>query len=148
MEIILTQDIPSLGDKDEILTVKDGYARNYLIPKGLAIRATESARKILDENTKQKAHKEEKLKEQAEELAKQLEDVNLSIGTKTSSTGKIFGSVSNIQIAEKLAEKGFSIDRKLISIENEPVKEVGKYKARLNLHKEVKTDIEFEVVSE
>ncbi|MFA8436002.1 MAG: 50S ribosomal protein L9 [Marinifilaceae bacterium] len=147
MEVILNQDIHNLGYKNDIVTVKDGYGRNYLIPKGIATLATVSAKKMHAENMKQRAHKEEKIKNEALELAKQLEAVTLSLGAKTSSTGKIFGSVNNIQIAEALTAKGFEIDRRLISIKD-AVKEVGKHTATIKLHKEVKVEITFEVVSE
>jgi len=148
MEIILLQDIPNLGNKNDVVTVRNGYARNYLIPRGMAITATESAKKVIAENIKQQAHKEAKIKTEAEQLAKKLEGVKLTIGAKTSSTGKIFGSVNNIQIAEALAEKGFEIDRKSITLSEDQVKEVGTYKAEIKLHREVKVSIEFEVVSE
>ncbi|MDQ2177777.1 MULTISPECIES: 50S ribosomal protein L9 [Marinifilum] len=147
MEVILKQDIHTLGYKNDIVTVKNGYGRNYLIPNGLAILATESAKKMHAENMRQRAHKEEKIKNEALEVAKKLEGVTLSLGAKTSTTGKIFGSVNNIQIAEALVEKGFEIDRKVISIKD-AVKEIGKYTASIKLHKEVKVEIEFEVVSE
>ncbi|HKL67758.1 MAG TPA: 50S ribosomal protein L9, partial [Bacteroidales bacterium] len=133
MEIILKQDIDGLGYKGDIITVKDGYARNYLIPKEQAIIATESAKKIHEENKRQRAHKEEKIKNEAEEIASKLADVNIKIGAKTSSSGKIFGSVNTIQIAEALRKEGFDIDRKHISIEGDQVKEVGKYKATIKL---------------
>jgi len=148
MEIILKQDVQNLGNKDEIVKVKNGYARNYLIPNGLAITATESAKKILAENIKQRAHKEAKIKADAEVIAKKLEGVKLTIGAKTSSTGKIFGSVNTIQIAEALTQKGFDIDRKIISIQDDQVKEVGTYQAEIKLHREVKVKIEFEVIAE
>ncbi|HDJ34311.1 MAG TPA: 50S ribosomal protein L9 [Bacteroidetes bacterium] len=148
MEIILKQDIPNLGGKDDIIQVKDGYARNYLIPKGYAIAATASARKVLAENIRQRAHKEEKIREEARGVAQKMEGISLTIGAKTSSKGKVFGSVNNIQIAEALKEKGFDIDRKNILIKDEPIREVGKYVATVKLHKEVSVDIEFEVVSE
>jgi len=148
MEIILLQDVPNLGNKNDVVTVRNGYARNYLIPKGMAITATESAKKVIAENIKQQAHKEAKIKAEAEQLAKKLEGVKLTIGAKTSSTGKIFGSVNNIQIAEALAAKGFEIDRKSITLSEDQVKEVGTYKAEIKLHREVKVSIEFEVVSE
>lgn len=148
MEIILLQDVPNLGSKNDVVTVRNGYARNYLIPKRMAITATESAKKVIAENIKQQAHKEAKIKAEAEQLAKKLEGVKLTIGAKTSSTGKIFGSVNNIQIAEALAEKGFEIDRKSITLSEDQVKEVGTYKAEIKLHREVKVSIEFEVVSE
>ncbi len=147
MEVILKEDVPNLGYKDDIVNVKRGYGRNYLIPQGKAYIATESAKKVLAENLKQRAHKIEKIKNEAQELASKLEGVSLTIGAKTSSTGTIFGSVTNIQIADALKEKGFEIDRKLIVIKD-PVKEVGNYKATVKLHKEVSVEIPFEVVSE
>jgi large subunit ribosomal protein L9 len=148
MEIILMQDIPNLGYKDEILTVKDGYARNYLIPKGFAVNATRSVKKQHAEILKQKAHKEEKIKQVALELAEKLKGISLTIGAKTSSKGKIFGSVNTIQIAEALKTKGFEIDRKNISFNEDIIKEVGKYTANIKLHKEVQVEIPFEIVSE
>ena len=147
MEVILKQDIHTLGYKNDIVTVKNGYGRNYLIPTGVAILATESARKMHAENMRQSAHKQEKIKNEALELAKKLEAVTITLGAKTSTTGKIFGSVNNIQISEALAAQGFEIDRKVIAIKD-AVKEIGKYTASVKLHKEVKVDIAFEVVSE
>ena len=146
MEIILLTDIANLGHKDDIVNVKQGYGRNYLIPQGYAILATPSARKVVAENLKQRAHKEAKLRAEAEELAAQLAEVKLTIGAKTSSTGKIFGSVNSIMISESLKEKGFDIDRKKIMLKD--VKEVGTYTALIKLHREVKVDVEFEVISE
>ena len=146
MEIVLLTDIANLGHKDDIVDVKQGYGRNYLIPQGYAILATPSARKVVAENLRQRAHKEAKLKAEAEELAAQLAEVKLTIGAKTSSTGKIFGSVNSIMISESLKEKGFDIDRKKIVLKD--VKEIGTYTALIKLHREVKIDVEFEVVSE
>ena len=146
MQIILLTDIANLGHKDDIVNVKPGYGRNYLIPQGYAILATESARKVVAENIKQRAHKEAKLKAEAEELVAKLADVKLTIGAKTSSTGKIFGSVNNIMISEALTAKGFDVDRKKIVLKE--IKEVGTYTAVIKLHREVKVDVEFEVVSE
>jgi large subunit ribosomal protein L9 len=148
MEIILTQDIQNLGYKDEIITVKDGYARNYLIPKGMAINATAAAKKVLEENTKQRAHKEAKIKEEAEKIAEKLKEVNLTIGAKASTKGKIFGSVNTIQLAEALKEKGFNVDRKTISIKEVLIKEVGKYTAKVRLHKDVQIEVPFEIIAE
>lgn len=148
MEIILKQDVENLGHKNDIVTVKDGYANNYLIPKGMAIIATPSARKMYEEIARQRAHKEEKEKEKAEELAKQLDGLTLEIGAKTSSKGKIFGSVNTLQIAEELNKKGIQVDRKNIEIKEEPIKEVGTYTATVKLHKEVSRDITFEVKGE
>ncbi|MFY9514957.1 MAG: 50S ribosomal protein L9 [Dysgonamonadaceae bacterium] len=147
MEVILKEDVPNLGYKDDIVNVKDGYARNYLIPQGKAYIATESAKKMLAEKQKQRAHKMEQLKAEAQDMADKMRDVSLTIGAKTSSTGTIFGSVTNIQIADALKEKGFEIDRKIIAIK-EPVKEIGNYIAIVKLHKEITVEIPFEVISE
>ena len=147
MQIILKEDIINLGYKDDIVTVKDGYGRNYLIPQQKAVIASESAKKVLAENLRQRAHKLEKIKGDAQALAAKLEGISLTIGAKTSSTGTIFGSVSNIQVAESLRKQGFDLDRKTIIIK-ESVKEIGSYKAFVKLHKEVSVEIPFEVVSE
>ncbi len=148
MEIILLEDQPSLGHKDEIVIVKDGYARNFLIPKGYAILATKSARKVHDENQRQRVHKEEKIRNEAEAMAAKMESTILSIGAKTSSKGNIFGSVNTIQIAEALAAKGFEIDRRNISLKEEIIKEIGKYSATIRLHKDVSVEIDFEIIGE
>ena len=148
MEVILKQDIEDLGHIDDIISVKNGYGRNYLIPKGKAIIATQSAKKVLSENIKQRAHKESKLVEEAQDLANKIAKMELTIGAKTSTKGKIFGSVNTIQIAEALTKEGFDIDRKKILINEDQIKEVGKYKATIKLHREVKVEIEFDVVSE
>ena len=147
MEVILKEDILNLGYKDDVVNVRKGYARNFLIPQGKAIIASESAKKVLAENQKQRAHKIAQIKSDAEALASKMEGVTITIGAKTSSTGTIFGSVTNIQIAEALLEKGFEIDRKIILIKDQ-VKEVGNYIAVAKLHKEVSVEIPFEVVSE
>lgn len=147
MKIILKEDINNLGYKDDVVEVKSGYGRNYLIPFGKAVIATESALKVLAENQRQRAHKLAQLKAEAEATAKSLEGVSLTIGAKTSSTGTIFGSVNSIQIAEALEKLGHNIDRKIIELK-EPVKEVGDYTANINLHKEVIVTIPFTVVSE
>jgi large subunit ribosomal protein L9 len=148
MKIILTQDMEKLGQKDDIITVKTGYARNYLIPKGFALQATDSAIKVHNENLRQRAHKEAKIREVAEKLAASIADVKLVIGAKVSSAGKIFGSVNTIQLAEALKEKGYEIDRKNIILGEEAIKEVGSYKAVIKLHRDVKVDIDFEVIPE
>lgn len=148
MDIILLQDVANLGFRDDVITVKDGYARNYLIPQGIAINATSSAKKILAENLKQRAHKIEKMKNDALELAEKLNDLSITIGAKTSSTGKIFGSVNTIQISEAINAKGFDIDRKKIAITQDQIKEVGSYEAEIKLHKEVSATIKIEVISE
>jgi len=146
MKIILKQDISNLGHKNDVLDVKTGYAVNYLIPKGYAQKASESAIKMLEETKRQQAHKEAKIREQAEELATKLKDVKLTLGAKTSTSGKIFGSITNIQIAEELQKLGYEVDKRKITFDS--VKEVGTYKAKINLHREISTEIEFEVVSE
>ena len=148
MEVILKEDEANLGYKDDIVHVKDGYGRNFLIPQGKAVIASESARKVLAEVLKQRAHKIAKIKEEAEALAEKMKGVSLTIGAKTSSTGTIFGSVTNIQIAEELAKLGFEVDRKIIRIKEDAVKEVGSYNATVRLHKEVSVEIPFEVISE
>ena len=147
MKLILIEDVPNLGYKDDVIEVKSGYGRNYLIPQGKAVIATPSALKILAENQRQRAHKLAKIKADAEAVAATLEGVALTIGAKTSSTGTIFGSVNNIQIAEALEKAGHNIDRKLIFIK-EAVKEVGNYTATVRLHKEVAVEIPCEVVAE
>lgn len=147
MEIILKEDVTNLGHKDDIVKVKPGYGRNFLIPQGFAILATSSARKVHAENQKQRAHKQEKLRLEAVAIAEKLEGKKLTIGAKASSTGKIFGSVNNIQIAEALEKEGFAIERKNIVIKD-AVKEVGSYSATVKLHREVKVNIDFEVVAE
>ena len=148
MDIILLQDIERLGSKDDIVKVKDGYAQNYLIPQKKAIAATETTKKILAENIKQRAHKEAKLKEIATEIAKKLENKKVTIGAKTSSSGKIFGSVNTIQITEAINKKGFEIDRKQVILAEDNIKEIGTYTAKIKLHKEVIVEVEFEVVAE
>ena len=146
MEIILKEDVVNLGYKNDIVTVKSGYGRNYLIPTGKAVIASPAAKKMLAEDLKQRAHKLEKIKKDAEALAEQLKEVSLTIATKVSATGTIFGSVSNIQIADELEKLGHKIDRKIISVKG--VKEVGNYVASVKLHKEVSVEIPFAVVAE
>lgn len=149
MDIILKQDVTNLGYKNDIVTVKPGYGRNFLIPQGLAILATERNRKILAEEMRQQAHKEQKIKDEALEKAKALEGLKLQIPAKAAATGKIFGSVNNIMIANAIKEAtGIEVDRKNIVLNEEAVKEVGEYKAKLRLHKEVSVDIDFNVFAE
>ena len=147
MKIILKEDVHGLGYKDDVVEVKDGYGRNFLIPTGKAVVATPSALKMLAENQRQRAHKLAQIKAEAEAAAAALEGVALTIGAKTSSTGTIFGSVNSIQIAEALEKLGHNVDRKLIFIK-EAIKEVGKYYATIRFHKEVSVEIPFEVVAE
>ncbi len=147
MEIILKEDVINLGYKGDIVKVKDGYGRNFLIPTKKAVLATESAKKMLAEDLKQRAHKLERIKSEAIELAEKVKDITLSVGAKTSTTGKIFGAVGPIQIADAFEKAGFAVDRKVIVLK-EPVKEIGSYKATLKLHKEVTVEVAFEVVAE
>lgn len=147
MKIILKEDITNLGYKDDVVEVKSGYGRNYLIPQGKAVIASPSALKQLEETLKQRAHKLAKIKADAEAKAASLEGVSLTIAAKVSATGAIYGSVNNIQIAEALAALGHEVDRKIIYIK-EAVKEVGTYTATIKLHKEVSVEISFEVVAE
>ena len=149
MEVILKQDVPSLGYTNEKVNVKPGYARNFLIPQGIAILATETNKKILAENLKQKAFKEDRVRNEAEELAAGLKDITVKIGAKAAESGKIFGSVNAIQIAQALKDQfKFDIDRKKIHVDGEHIKELGTYKARIILHKEVQLDLNFEVFVE
>ena len=149
MEVILKQDVPNVGYTNDKVKVKPGYARNYLIPKGLAILATETNKKILSEDLRQKAFKAEKIKMSAEELARSLRDITVKIGAKAAESGRIFGSVNAIQIAQALKEQfNFEVDRKKIHVDQEHIKELGHYKATINLHKEIQIEINFEVVAE
>ncbi len=148
MEIILKQDISQLGFKDDIIEVKNGYARNYLIPQGYAVLATPSAKKVHAENLKQRAHKEAKIKADAEALAEKIAAVTLKVGAKVSSKGKIFGSVNTIQLSEALAKEGLEVDRKKILLKANTITEVGTYTAVAKLHREVSVDINFEVIGE
>jgi large subunit ribosomal protein L9 len=147
MEVILKEDVTNLGFKGDLVTVKDGYGRNYLIPQKLAVLATESAKKMLAEDMKQRAHKLERIKNEAQELAEKVQDITLSVGAKASTTGKIFGAVGPIQIAEAFEKAGYAVDRKTIVLK-EPVKELGSYKATLKLHKEVTVEVAFDVIAE
>lgn len=147
MKLILKEDVNGLGYKDDVVTVKDGYGRNYLIPTGKAVIASAMALKVLEENQRQRAHKLAKIKADAEALAAQLQGIKLTIGAKTSATGTIFGSVNAIQISEALEKLGHNVDRKLIEIK-QPVKEVGNYTATIRFHKEVSAEVPFEVVAE
>jgi ribosomal protein L9 len=149
MEIILKQDVQNLGHKDDVVTVKNGYAANYLIPQGMAVMATPTAKKIHAENMKQRAHKEAKIRQDAEALAANLEGKTVKIATKVSSTGKIFGSVNNIQVAEALAAMGHEVDRKNITIIGEDnLKQVGTYEAVIKCYRDIKATVNIEVVGE
>ena len=148
MEVILKQDIEKLGESGDIVNVKPGYGRNFLIPTGAAILATISAKKMQAENAKQRAHKKEKLKAEKTSLAEKVEKATIKVGAKVGENGKIFGSVSNVQVADALRKLGFEIERKNISIKGEPVKAVGTYEAEIKFHKEISKTVSFEVVEE
>lgn len=149
MEVILKEDVRKLGHKNDIVNVKDGYANNYLFPQGLAILATPSAKKVLAENMKQRAHKEEKLVADAKALADKLNSVTVTIPTKVSATGKIYGSVNNIQVADALAKQGFEIDRRKIELKDaDKISEIGIYEATIDLYRNVEAKIKVEVVDE
>lgn len=147
MEIILTQDIKGLGYKNDIVTVKPGYGRNYLIPQGMAILANASNKRMKEEEVRQAAHKAEKLKTDAEGLAAKMNAVKLTIKTKVGESGKIFGAVTTLQLADSLNEKGFDVDRKQVKIQGD-VKSVGDYTAKVELHKEVFAEVPFVVEAE
>jgi len=147
MEIILKEDIKTLGYKNDIVSVKGGYGRNFLIPQGLAIVASKSNRKMVEENIRQASHKAEKIKKDAEELAAKIGAITLELGAKAGEKGKIFGSITAIQVAEALKDKGFNIDRKDITFKTQ-IKEIGEYEVILDLHKEIKHSINIKVVAE
>lgn len=148
MEVILKQDIENLGYENDVVKVKNGYARNYLIPKGMAILATETNKKVRTEVQKQKSFKEEKLRTEAETTAKLLDKLELKIGAKAGTSGKIFGSVNAIQIAEVLKEKGYEIDRRKIDVDGDSIKDLGNYIATVKLFKDIKAQVKFEVVAD
>lgn len=148
MELILKQDVENLGFKDDVVTVKNGYGRNYLIPHGYAMLATTSAKKVLAENLKQRAFKEAKLIEDANVIAETIKGLDIKIASKVGSGDKLFGSVNNMNLADAIAKSGTIIDKKFIKVVGGSVKRLGKYQATVRLHREVVTDITFEVVSE
>lgn len=149
MEVILKQDVKNLGYKNDIVKVRPGYGRNFLIPRGIAILANDTTKKIHAENMRQRAHKEAKIKEEAEKLANKLKEVTVKVGAKAGENGKIFGSVTAVQLADALHKLGYEVDRRNISIENaENVKTLGTYNAKARLHKEVLATFQFEVVGE
>lgn len=149
MKVILKQDVTNLGYQNEIVKVKNGYARNYLIPQGIAIMLTPSSEKEHTEMMKQKAFKEEKIRKESETLAKALENITVKVGAKAGTSGKIFGSVNAIQIADAIKSQfNYDIDRKKIMVDGESVKELGTYSAKVNIYKDIKVDIKFEVIAE
>lgn len=148
MELILKEDVQNLGFKDDVVTVKNGYGRNYLIPNGLAAMATVSAKKVLAENLKQRAHKEKKIVDAAKKTAEALKQLEIKITAKAGAGDKLFGSVTNIDLAEAIEKQGHEIDKKYISIQGGAVKRTGPYNAQIRLHRDVVVDFAFEVVGE
>ena len=148
MDVILKQDVDRLGFKNDIVNVKNGYARNYLIPQGFAIAATDSARKVVAETLRQQSHKAGKALEDAKALGEKIAGLSLKIGAKAGESGKIFGSVNNIQLAEAMANAGHAVDRKNIDLGAEAIRDLGSYVAKVRLHKEVTVEVNFEVVAE
>jgi large subunit ribosomal protein L9 len=148
MEVLLKKNMDNLGEKDEIVTVKNGFGRNYLIPRGIAVIATESIKKMNAETLRQRAHKLEKIKLEAEKLAKKLEKAKIVVGAKVGEQGKIFGSVSNVQLATSLQDAGYNIERKDITLADNSIKTIGKYKAEIKVFKGITVNIEFEVAEE
>jgi large subunit ribosomal protein L9 len=148
MEVILKKTVDKLGFKDELVTVKPGYGRNFLIPQGYATLATASAKKAHAETMKQRSHKESKMLAEAEEMAAKMNDISITINTKAGENGKIFGSVNTVQISEALKVLGFDIDRKALKIKEDPIKEVGTYEGEANIAKGVKATFKIEVVGE
>ena len=146
MDVLLKNNVDNLGDKDEIVSVKNGYGRNYLIPQGKAVLATESIKKMNAETLRQRAHKAEKVKAEAEKSVAKLEKAIIKVTAKVGENGKIFGSVSNVQVAEAIVAAGFEVERKNIKLIGDVIKTVGKYKANVQLHKDISVEIEFEVV--
>lgn len=148
MELILKQDVENLGYKDDVVEVRPGYGRNFLIPSGVAVQATPGAKKMLAENIKQRKHKEAKEIEEAQKVAAQLNDQKMKITTKVGKGNKLFGSINNANLADELAKMGHHIDRKYIQIQGGTVKATGPYQAKIRLHREVVVDFDFEVVGE
>lgn len=148
MELILKQDVPNLGFKDDVVTVKNGYGRNYLIPQGFAVLATPSVMKVHEENLRQRAHKEKQVIAEAQEVAERLKEMEVKIAAKVGSGDKLFGSVTNVDLAEALQKAGETIDRKFISIQGGSVKRTGPYLAKIRLHREVVISLPFEVIAE
>lgn len=148
MEVILIENVKNLGYKDDLVTVKPGYGRNYLIPKKLAKVATQSSKKVLNETIKQRAFKDQKIKTAAEESATKLKDLVVTVGAKAGDTGKIFGSVTTVQLADAINKLGHDVSRKNIILNDDAIKTLGTYTAEVKLHKEVIVEVSFEVVSE
>jgi len=148
MEIILKQDVKNLGYKDDLIKVKNGYGLNFIIPRGFGILATDQMKKVRLENIKQKAYKEQKIEKSANELCELLNNISVRVMAKAGDQGKIFGSVTTLQLADAIKKLGYEVDRKNITINDEPIKNLGKYTANVRLHKNIAVDVNFEVVEE
>ncbi len=148
MEVLLKKNVENLGDKDEIVTVKDGYGRNFLIPQKMAVIVTDSVRKMHEETMRQRSHKLAKLKDDALVVAEKIKAMPIKVGAKVGENGKIFGSVTNVQLADALTKAGFDVERRKIKLLGTAIKSTGKYNAEVKLHKEVVVEVEFEVVGE
>ena len=146
MEVILVKDVENVGFKDDLVSVKNGYGRNYLIPQGYAVLATDSAKKVLKENLRQRAHKEAKLVEDAQKTAEALKNIEMKLSVKAGKSGKLFGAVTNANISEELEKMGYEVDKKYIQIKGGTIKSAGKYESTIRLHREVILDMEFEVI--
>jgi len=146
MELILKNDVPNLGFKDDIVSVKNGYGRNFLIPQGLAVLATSSSKKILAENIKQRVFKEKKLIDEAKKIAKKLDKLEIKIPAKSGKAGKLFGSISNVNLNDELTNSGFEFNKKIIKIQGGSIKRLGNYTATIRLHRDVIIEINFEVI--
>lgn len=148
MEVLLKKNVDNLGDKDEIVTVKNGYGRNFLIPQKIAVIATDSIKKMHAETMRQRSHKLAKIKEEAQQLATKLTESKVKVGAKVGENGKIFGSITNVQVAEALNKAGFEVERRKIKLLGTAIKSVGSYEADIKLHKEISAKVTFEVVEE
>jgi large subunit ribosomal protein L9 len=146
MELILKNDVPNLGFKDDIVSVKNGYGRNFLIPQGLAVLATSSSKKVLAENIKQREFKDKKIIDEANKIAKKLEKLEIKISAKSGTGGKLFGSISNADLNNELTNAGFEFDKKIIKVQGGTIKRLGTYLASVRLHRDVVSEISFEVI--
>ncbi len=148
MEVLLKKNVENLGDKDEIVTVKNGYGRNFLIPQKMAVIVTDSVRKMHAETMRQRSHKLAKIKEEAEKTAAKLKEVSIKVGAKVGESGKIFGSITNVQLADALSKAGFEVERRKIKLLGNAIKSVGNYKAEVKVHRDIAVEVTFEVVGE
>ncbi len=148
MEVLLKKNVENLGDKDEIVTVKNGYGRNFLIPQKMAVIVTDSVRKMHAETMRQRSHKLAKIKEEAENTAAKLKEVTVRVGAKVGDSGKIFGSITNVQLADALSKAGFEVERRKIKLLGSAIKSIGNYKAEVKVHREIAVEVSFEVVGE